>query len=115
MKRKEKSGHEKRMRKSGKKLLQLVNGQKSLLTFFEKNSNVNATEKRVQQPLLSEKESNIIAGGDGNDLTVDSQSPQATSMETQTSCWCKGKKLDTNWLVSSEDCLELAKEVKDNR
>ena len=60
-------------------------GQKSLLTFFEKNSNVNATEKRVQQPLLSGKESNIIAKGDGNDLTVVSQSPQATSIETQTS------------------------------
>jgi hypothetical protein len=37
--------------------------------------------------LLSEKESNIIAGDDANDLTVDSQSPQATSIETQTSCW----------------------------
>ncbi|CAB4014634.1 Hypothetical predicted protein, partial [Paramuricea clavata] len=31
-------------------------GQKSLLTFFENNSNVNVTEKRVQHPLLSEKE-----------------------------------------------------------
>ena len=31
----------------------------------------------VQQPLLSEKEGNIIAEGDGNNLTrtVDSQSP----------------------------------------
>jgi hypothetical protein len=29
----------------------------------------------VQQPLLSEKEGNIIAEGDWNNLTVDSQSP----------------------------------------
>jgi hypothetical protein len=84
MKRKEKSGHEKHIKKSLKEAASAT-GQKSLLTFFEKNSNVNATEKRVQQALLSGKESNIIAKGDGNDLTVVSQSPQATLIETQTS------------------------------
>jgi hypothetical protein len=57
-------------------------GQKSLQTFFEKSfgiSRVSATEtERVQKPLLSEKESNVVDGGDGNDLAVDSQIPQAT-------------------------------------
>jgi hypothetical protein len=60
MKRKKKSGHEKRMRKSLKEAASATE-QKSLLTSFEKNFNVNATENRVQQPSLSEKESNIIA------------------------------------------------------
>ena len=57
MKRKEKSGYEKRMESKRRSLKEAASatGQKSLLNFFEKNSGGSATEKRVQQPLLSEK------------------------------------------------------------
>ena len=82
---------------------------------MKKKSDVSATEKGGLQPLLSEKESNIIAEGNGDDMPVHVESPQAASKETQSSCFYKGKKLDMYWLVSSEDCLELAKEIKDNR
>ena len=62
---------------------------------------MSATEKQVQpiqQLLLSENESTITAGGNESDITVDSQSSQVTSIETQTSSWYKGKKLNmTGW------------------
>jgi hypothetical protein len=56
MKWKETSGHEKRMESKRKSLKEAASatGQKSLLTFFEQNSGVSATEKQVQQPLSSE-------------------------------------------------------------
>ena len=115
MKRKQKSGHEKRLESKRRSLREAASatGQKSLLTFLKKDSDVSATEKPAktpQQPLLSEQE-----GNNGNDIPVADQNLQATSKEIQTSCWYKGKKLDIDWLVLSEECLELTKEIKDNR
>ena len=31
------------------------------------------------------------------------------------SCWYKGKKVEINWLLLSEDCLEVTREVKDKQ
>ena len=119
MKRKEKSGHEKMHGSKRKSLREAASaaGQKSLSKFLKKNSDVSAMEKQVQpiqQPLLSENKSNITAGYNKNDITVDSQSSQIISIETQTSSWYKGKKLDIDWLVSSEDWLEITRAIKDN-
>ena len=120
MKRKEKSGHENRLESKRRSLKEAASatGQKSLLTFLKKDSDVSATEKPAQtpqQPSLPEQEGNNKAGNNGNDIPVAGQSLQATSKEIQTSCWYKGKKLDIDWLVLSEECLELTKEIKDNR
>ena len=104
MKRKEKSGHEKRLESKRRLLREAASatGQKSLLTFLKKDSDVSATEKpgkMPQQPLLSEQEGDNKAGNNGNDIPVADQNLQATSKEIQTSCWYKGKKLDIDWLV----------------
>ena len=96
MKRKEKSGHEKRLESKRRSLREAASstGQKSLLTLLKKDSDVSATEKPAQtpqQPLLPEQEGNNKAGNNGNDIRVAGQSLQPTSKEIQTSCWYKGK------------------------
>ena len=92
MKRKEKSGHEKRLESKRRSLREVASatGQKSLLTFLKKDSDVSATEKPAktpQQPLLWEQEGNNKPGNNGNDIPVADQNLQATSKEIQTSCW----------------------------
>ena len=116
MKRKEKSAYEKRIESKRKSLEEAASaaGQKSLPTFFAKDA--GATEKQVQQQhMLSVTESDVNVQGNQNDITDGRQSPQDTSssIDAQPSCWYKSNKLDIDWLLLSEDCLKVTREVKD--
>ena len=102
-------------------------GQKYLLTFFGKNADVTDKEDQEVQPLQQsimlsvterpESDTSVEGNQDEDDITDGRRSPQgtSTSADAQGSCWYKGKKLDINWLLLSEDCLKVTREVRDKR
>ena len=129
MKRKAKSGHQKRLESKSKAIRDAATarGQRSLLEMFESGGNSRKTtddDIRIpgpDGPLTSKLNAEELEDDDDAvilaqaTLTTDSKNakpvPFTSSMSKVNDEWYRGKKLDLNWLLLAEDCLESSREV----
>ena len=120
MKKKEKSGHQKRLESKKRALKECASAvaQKSIFSMFGKKDSdtveVENTAEVLEEGLLHDESPpppSKVAKSDTTNVTTEN-AKQQDEIGTH---WYKGKKLDLNWLIMSESCLEVRYERKDKR
>jgi len=120
MKKTEKSGHQKRLESKKRALKECASavGQKSILSMFGKRDSdtveVENAAEVLEEGLLHDESSppsSKVAKSDTTNVITEN----AKQQDEFGTHWYKGKKLDLNWLIMSESCLEVRYERKDKR
>ena len=121
MKRTNKSGHQKRLEAKKKALEQSAacSGQKTLFDMLSRSSSTSKTTLATTGQAHASMIDTITETN--NEITVTTSeeieiaSVLVLPQHVSSPDWYSEMKLDVNWLLKTQDCLEMKKEIKDHR